>query len=176
MAEQNNENVVNSGAVAPMQTTNIASVNSRAGFAAFVSLAIVWVMSLTTAYVLNNIIINLFGIEKVSVGSQVIILISVAVPLVPIFLFSNRKLNKMITENASIIEDINLKKQIRRSLKWAIIIGALEIAYGLYDFLNVTFLQGEGNSMKAFVILVVYAIAYGVIALYSWSYYNKMKS
>jgi hypothetical protein len=162
--------------VTPLATTNIVKVNSRVGFAAHVVLAVVWILTYFAANVVYAALAQLFDFGDADVARYIVILVALSVPLVPIYIFSSRRLDRMLAANAGNAEDLNFKKTVRRSLKWAIIFGTIFIAYKVYVVLDVLFLEGRGDAAESIVSLLVYGSALGFIAWYSWSYYNKMRS
>jgi len=106
---------------------------------------------------------------------MIVLLIAFSVPLVPIFIFSNRRVKTMLANTAN-IEDLYFKKTVRKSLNLIVVVGVLYISYELYRLLSILFLNSSGSIAEHFSAFLVYGLAFCYLAYYSWGFYDRMRS
>lgn len=160
---------------APTQVENV-QYNVRVGrFSSRVSLAYalantsLFVLVLVLAWALYAIAGKVFQFGDNKIGERIIAFVAVALPLLPLFLFSQKRLRKFMEDPAS-REDIIFKKNVRRSLWLEIILGVLNIVFGIYEGLSVLFLGTEGNALQHFSSVVFFGGGFAFLAWWSYSY------
>ena len=142
---------------------------SRVGFAFVVASTSLIFLALVLAWTLHGVAGQMFGFAKDVVTERIIILIALSVPLIPLHLFSTKRLKKLI-ENPVNLEDIIFKKHLRKALWGEIIIGVFYISYGIYKGLSVIFLDKSGSAAEAFSSAIFYGGAFALLALWSYSF------
>jgi len=142
---------------------------SRVGLAFTVASVSLIFLMLVLAWVLHGVTGQMFGFEKGVVTERIILLIAISVPLLPLHLFSTKRLKKLI-ENPVNLEDIIFKKHLRKALWGEILIGVYYISWGIYKGLSVIFLDKSGSAAEAFSSAVFYGGAFALLALWSYSF------
>ncbi|RJQ37512.1 hypothetical protein C4552_00550 [Candidatus Parcubacteria bacterium] len=161
--------------IAPQPAVNIVKADSRLSFAAHIALGALWALVYFLANAVQEVLKNSFG-RPSDMGLSIVVFVSVAIPLLPIFLFANRRLQRMLASNPANIEDLNFKKKIRKSLFLITLIGVVYVSYRTYQVLNILFLDSNGDLTASGIALVVNGAGLGFLAWYSWSFYNKMRA
>jgi hypothetical protein len=182
---QNQNNVQQSGPVSqtssPQQPIQVENVQynvqvgkffSRVGFAFTVANASLMILILVLAWVLHGLAGQTFGFENYFVKESIILLIAISVPLIPLHIFSTKRLKKLI-ENPANLEDILFKKHLRKALWAEIIISVYYISFGIYKGLSILFLDKEGNVAAAFSGVIIYGGAFAFLAWWSYSFQKR---
>lgn len=157
----------------PIQVENVqygvtvGSYLSRVSLAFMVASTSLAVIAVTTAWTLHTLVL---GDEEVS--ERFVLLISLALPLLPLYFFSNSRLKKFM-ENPVLREDILFKKILRQALWIEILLAVLSIVYGVYGGLNVVLLNNSGNAVDSFTSALFYGGAFTLLALWSYSFQKK---
>ncbi len=154
----------------------VGSFSSKMGLAFTVASTSLIVLALTLAWVLHGYVLlqlNLLGEnDDVDAAQRLVMLIALAVPLVPLFFFSNKRLQSFMND-AALREDIIFKKRLRKALWTEIIFAAILIASGIYTGLSVLLLGEEGNAVDGFTSALFYGGSFALLALWSFSFQKK---
>jgi FtsH-binding integral membrane protein len=143
---------------------------SRIGLTFVVASTSLVILALSVAYALHGAVTVHDGSNEIA--QRFIWLVSVAIPLLPLFIFTNKKLN-MFVNDPVLREEITFKKRLRRALWAEIILAALCIAGGVYGGLSVALLKEEGDALDSFSSALFYGGAFALLALWSYSFQKR---
>lgn len=165
----------------PVQVENVqygirvGSFSSRMGLAFTVASTSLVILAVTAAYALHGLVLQQLGLIDVAskeAAGRFVWLVALAIPLVPLYFFSNKRLNTFMGD-ATFREDIVFKKRLRRALWSEIILAAVMIASGVYTGLSVLLLDAEGNAIDGFTSALFYGGAFALLALWSYAFQKK---
>lgn len=168
---------------APLQVENVqygvrvGSFFTRMSLAFIVASTSLVVLVILAAWSLHGLVLQqIIGVSYAGspedVAKRFVLLVSFAIPLIPLFFFSSKKLN-VFMEDPALREDIVFKKRLRFALWSEIILAVLSIAGGVYQGLNVLLLGGEGNVLEGFSTALFYGGAFVLLAWWSYSFQKR---
>lgn len=163
-------------AQAPVQVENVqygvkvGGFMSKIGLTFVIASVSVTILALSIAYALEGAVTVHDGSNDVA--ERFIWLVSIAIPLLPLFLFTNKRLSTLVADPV-MREEITFKKRLRRALWIEIIFAALCIAAGVYGGLSVALLHESGDALESFASAVFYGGAFALLALWSYSFQKK---
>ena len=146
-------------------TVNTTSVESKVGLYTKITFASLWVIVLVAISFISTLLV-----ASGALAEAAIFFISVAVIAAPIFYIANQKRANEIKNNPQLVDDVFLKKYLRKNLFWAIVFAAISAFVFVWTLLNTLFLnQSSGSdSTNTIISALVSALGFGSIIAFSW--------
>lgn len=146
-------------------TINTASVESKAGLYTKVTFVSLWVLVFATTGFLTSLI---HGSDDVA--GIIVFFVSVALIATPVFVIANSKRGKELKANPALIEDVFVKKYLRKNLFLSVVATAIAAFYFVYITLSTVFVN-DGSSdgaTKSIMTALVYTLGFGAILAFCW--------
>ena len=173
-----------SGSGVPVQVENVqynvkvGKVRPKIGLAAFLTSILVWVLAGIMTLLLHSIRAKLLpsiNDNMTGFAEQMVLSISMLVPIVPLLWYLTRRLNKILAENPTAIEDLFLKKTIRFHLVVSVIFAVWWIMVTVYNILAKTILDHQNITSGMILDSVIFALIYSCVAFFFFYYQNMTK-
>lgn len=154
------------------------STQSRIGIVSYFFTGSILVLGYTIVTIINSVLSMIFQSEQYSVWGEkwskysLVIALSAFVPALIAFILSNKKINRTFVENPGATEDIYYKKNIRSSLKLALLITAYMIFRFGFAIFGSIFLETKVEVLD-YVDIVVSLIVASFISYIFWGYSRK---
>lgn len=149
------------------------AVRSRIGLAVFFALVSLWGLSFIWSDLINEIMKLLFSVNGDDWKQKLVFAISLSVPLSGMFIFTNKRIFKLLAENPENSNDLFYKKSIRSSIIFISIYFLFAIGSQLYNILSIMFLDKMGNLTIGIIDLLTASLFCSVIFFYSWYFQKK---
>jgi len=173
-----------SGNGTPVQVENVqydvkvGKVRSKIGLAAFLTSLSVWALALIMTLLLHSVRAKLLpsiNDDMNGFAEQMVLSISMLVPIVPLLWYLTRRLNKILVENPTAIEDLFFKKTIRFHLVVSVIFAVWWIMVTVYNILAKTILDHQNITAGMILDSVIFALIYSYVAFFFFHYQNMTK-
>lgn len=150
-------------------TINTASVESKVGLYTNITFIALWILVLVICGFLTALIHG-------GGGGAAVFFISVAIIATPVFVISNSKRTKELSNNPALIEDVFVKKYLRKNLFTSVVATSIAAFYFVWILLSTLFLKDNGtsdDSGKAIITALVYTLGFGAILAFCWGLHAK---
>ena len=172
------------GAGAPIQVenvqynVNVGKVKSKIGLASTLTSIFGWITVFVVAFglvSLGEILFPGLGADPEGAKEFLVFGISVLVPVLPLFIFSVKRLNKALAENPLSIDDLYFKRSIRFNLVFGLIITCFWTIAFVYNILAMTLLQNKDVTGGAIFDSFFFFVTPAAFVYFFWTYQQKTK-
>jgi hypothetical protein len=172
--EEESQNQADLAPSHPVQVEQIGKVKTKLGTAMRLNSLMVWLLGGTVLILLLSIVGAIFHDPTYDFGSTLIFSVAMLVPVLPLFIFLNRRLNRHLKEDPNALSDIYYYKSARFHMIVFLVISLLWAIALVYNILDKLFLHGieTGYVIADSLVFVLVPVA---MTLFFYHYYNKAK-
>ena len=166
-----NENAAPAPVIQQVRIEQIGQVRTKLGVSMVLNSLVIWIIAFAVLSMLITISTGLFTGGPVKDG--LVFGIAMLIPLIPLFIFLNRRLNNSIKAQGA-INDVYYNKTVRGNLIFTLIVTILLAINLVFNILSKLFLEGQQTGevmVNSFIFLFVSA----VLTYFFYHYYNKAK-
>ncbi|HUD07041.1 MAG TPA: hypothetical protein VMR34_04080 [Candidatus Saccharimonadales bacterium] len=163
-------NPVNNNGPNQNLTVNQTSAVSKVGVYARIAFFDLWLLVFATCIALN-IIVGSASSRSVAI----VFLIAELIITIPTFVIANKKREKELSQNPSLIEDIFLKKYIRKNLFIAVFLTIISAFILIFEILLKLFVSSASHSITVKGILdeLIFTIGFGLVLAFYWKQHKR---
>ncbi len=161
----------NSTEISQVRVEQIGKVRTKLGLSMLLNGLVVWLLGIASILILSSITTMFFGEDS---SKNLVFGIACLIPLVPLFIFLNGRLNNYITGSNG-VSDIYYSKTVKTNLVLTIILSVIVAITFVYKVLDSLLLSGT-ETAESIVYSLIYLIVFSAMALFFYNYYGKSQS
>lgn len=158
----------------PVQIEQIGKVKTKLGTSMRLNSLMVWLLGATMLVLLLAIAAAIFHDPSFDLGSTFAFSIALLIPILPLFIFLNRRLNRHLKEDPNALSDIYYYKSARFHMVVLLVISILWAVAFVYNVIDKIFMHGieTGYTIAASAVFLIVPVA---MTLFFYHYYNMAK-
>lgn len=157
---------------------NVGTVRSKVGLASTLSSLFGWataLMAVIGMLAIVQMVLPKDVNEMQQSKESLVVAISGLVPILPLFIFTVKRLNKALKENPANWDDLFFKKSIRFNLVLALIISCFWAITLVYNILAKFILNNGNITIQVVLNNLVFLLPPAALVYFYWTYQQKTK-
>ena len=157
---------------------NVGTVKSKVGLASTLTAVFGWItalMVICSLLALISILLKPTPEDVLQAKNTLVFAIAVLVPILPLFIFSVKRLNKSLKENQANLDDLFFKKSIRFNLILGLIISCFWSITLVYNILAKIILQNDKITLVTILNNIAFLLPPAIFLYFFWTYQQKTK-
>jgi hypothetical protein len=157
---------------------NVGKVKSKVGFAGFLTFCTAWVgasLVLFTLLSLKTMAFSSVESEIIEAKEMLVFIIALAIPVIPLFIFLFKRLEKLLRENSINNDDISYKKTLQMHMILSIINSVAWVFTFVYTVLTVLLLESATPGEPTNFDSIFFAFTALALTAFFWHFQKQTK-